>query len=133
MSSKISFIGAVYTHEFSDVKSGDIILSGKHLSIQGVQIPVGENCLYKAMAMFAYYSAYPKATIKVMIESDGKLQYVARHFDGSIVKAINKVLSFGTFSDKWEYIFPGKHAPKDDEYLRGDDPDVINYNFRYPW
>lgn len=132
MSAHIVFMGSFFSKEFSSVEPQEIILSGKRLTISGTLIPVGELCLFKAHSLFAYYSNYPKATIKVVIEMGGTLQYYAECYPSSVSKLFWKIVSIGD-SKNWESITPGKFTPRDDYYAQGDDPEVLNFNFRYPW
>ena len=111
MSANIKFEGFFEAY-FKKVEPYEIELLGTMLTIQGRQIPIGDQYLHSAMKVFSRASLCKRCEMTAIVETDGNMQYVSNGSDLTSDYILSKVFSFGD-KKNWQRLTPGEVPSKE--------------------
>lgn len=102
------------------VSPSDVVLRGKKLYVQGIEIPVKDDRLYDVFYHLEKETRYKHGKSIIVILVDGEIEYASTTSNNTADYYANKILGFGSNSPSYNNLpHSSGCVPKDDEYLKG--------------
>lgn len=116
-----------FRKKISKVSPSDIVLKGKQLFVQEMQIPVISDRLYDLFYLLEEQTSHKHGKLCVALLSNGDIKYYSTASNMTADYLVGKILNYGTIIDYQElYRRYGEYGPTDEEYRVGGQNDEFS-------